>query len=220
MIRADPMLTMTTRRAVLGRATLLLGAAGGLLLASRLPAAAQAQGSQADIAFVRSVAGQITSILNAPGSLADKRAKILPLIDQNVDVNGIGRFCLGRYWRQATPEQQQQFLDLFHHVLLNSITDRLGEYKGVKVTVGTATPHGPDESAVSSIISRPGQPPTNVDWVIHDVNGQPKVADMIGEGVSLSITQRGDYSSYLQRNGNSIDRLLAAMRRQLSARAS
>ena len=204
------MLTPMTRRNVL----VLLGAGCAAVLTARFtPAMAQ---ESRDTAFVRQLSEKMIAIINGPGSMAEKRQQILPLIDQNVDVDGIARFCLGRYWRTATPEQQQKFLALFHHVLLNSITGKLGEYQGVHISTGASTPRGNGLTAVSTVIDRPGQPQANVQWVIAQVAGAPKVADVIGEGVSLSITQRGDYSSYLQRNGNNIDALLKAMERQAS----
>jgi phospholipid transport system substrate-binding protein len=207
------MLTLMTRR----RALALLGAGCATILTQRFPPAfAQHSGA---VAFVRQLSEKIIAVINGPGSLAEKRERILPLIDQNVDVDGIGRFCLGRFWRMATPQQQQKFLKLFHRVLLNSITDKLGEYKGVRVSTGASTPRGSGQTAVATVIERPGQPQTNVQWVIGQVGGTPKVQDVIGEGVSLSLTQRQDYSSYLQRNNNNIDALLAAMQRQ-AARAS
>ena len=206
------MRTVVTRREALA----LLGAGGIALLTARfsaIPAHAQGGG---DEAFVRQFSQKLIAVLNGSGTLAQKRTEILPLIDQNVDVDGIARFCMGRYWRMATPAQQQKFTELFHRVLLKSITDKLGEYEGVSVVLGATTPRGNGLSAVSTTINRPGQPATNVDWVIDHIGGAPKVSDVIGEGVSLSITQRGDYSSYLQRNGNNIQALLDAMQRQAS----
>ena len=204
------MLTLMTRR----KALALLGAGCAAVLASRFsPVLAQEGG---DTAFVRRLSEKLIAIINGPAPLAEKRQQILPLVDDNVDVDGIARFCLGRYWHQATPEQQQKFVALFHHVLLNSIAGKLGDYQGVRIATGASTPRGNGLTAVSTTIDRPGQPQTNVQWVIGHTTGSPKVADIIGEGVSLSITQRGDYSSYLQRNGNSIDALLKAMERQAS----
>ncbi len=214
MIGVDAMPTLLTRR----KAMALLGAGCAVLLTARFSPVLGQEGG--DTAFVRGLSEKLIAILNGPGSLADKRKQTLPLVDEYVDVDGIARFCLGRYWRMATPEQQQKFVSLFHQVLLNSISGKLGEYRGVRITTGSSTPRGNGLTAVSTVIDRPGQPQTNVQWVISHVAGVPKVADIIGEGVSLSITQRGDYSSYVQRNGNNIDALLRAMERQAAAHAS
>ena len=207
MIGAETMLTPMTRRRLAG-----LLAAGVAVLASPTSGAVAAESVSSG--FVRQLSEKLIAIINSPSSLAEKRQQILPLIDENVDVNGIGRFCLGRYWRMATPDQQQRFLQLFHRVLLNAITGKLGEYQGVRFDIGASAPRGPGQTMVSTTIYRPGQPQTNVQWVIAQVAGTPRVIDVIGEGVSLSITQRGDYSSYLQRNGNNIGVLLSAMQRQ------
>jgi phospholipid transport system substrate-binding protein len=40
------------------------------------------------------------------------------VIDASVDVDNTSQFCLGRFWRSATPDQQQQYMSLFHDLLL------------------------------------------------------------------------------------------------------
>ncbi len=187
------------------------------ILTARLSPATAQQGG--DAAFVRQLGDKLIGVINNSSPLAEKRRQILPLIDQYVDVSGIGRFALGRYWRLATPQQQQEFLKLFHRVLITSITDKLGDYKGVQMKVGSSEPHGPGRRLVNTIIDRPGQPPLNVQWVVAQVDGAPKISDVIGEGVSLGITERGDYTSYLQRNGNNVDALIDALKRQAARQA-
>ena len=183
-----------------------------------LVSSARAQSAAADTEFVRTLGTKLTSVVNGSGGAADKKAQVLPLLNQDVDVDGIGRFCLGRFWRTATPTQQTRYLTLFHQVLVNSITGHLGDYKGVSIAVGQATAED-GKSTVPTVITRPGQATANVQWVVSDASGSPKVVDVVAEGVSLSITQRNDYSSYLAHNGNNVDALLNALTRQV-ARAS
>jgi phospholipid transport system substrate-binding protein len=137
------------------------------------------------------------------------------IINEDVDVDGIGRFCLGRYWRLATPEQQKQYLPLFREVLVTNITSKLGEYKGVTFTVGRGKLQD-DEAVVSTTVVRPNNPPTAVDWIIANPSGKPKIIDVVAEGTSLRLTQRQDYASYLAHNNNNIDALIAAMKNQIS----
>ncbi len=137
------------------------------------------------------------------------------IVNTDVDVGGIGKFCLGRFWRQATPEQQKQYLALFHEVLVTNITSKLGEYKGVKFTMGRARPQG-DDAVVSTTVDRPNNAPTAVDWVISNPSSAPKIVDVIAEGTSLRLTQRQDYGSYLTHNSDNINALIAAMKHQVS----
>lgn len=191
----------------------LLAAAAPFGLVPVSPALAQSASN--DTAFVQSLSAKLVDVVNGPGSTAEKKTAVLPLLSQDVDVDSIARFCLGRFWRTATPAQQQQYLTLFHQVLVNTITGKLGDYKGVAIAVDPATQED-GASLVPTTITRPGQPTANVQWKVSDASGSPKVVDVIAEGVSLSLTQRSDYASYLAHNGNSVDALLAALSRQVS----
>ncbi len=194
-----------------------------LVLASSLTIAltcglARAQTSGA-AGFVRTLGGQLVAIVNAPGSPASKRGELQPVLDQNVAVDQIAVFCLGRFSRMATPAQLDEYKTLFHSVLLNSIVGNLGDYHGVRFTVGGAT-SAPDGTHVETTIYRPGEAPAPVEWVIADQGGSPKVIDVVAEGTSLRLTQRGDYTSYLTRHNGDFAALLAALRRQVARDAA
>jgi len=196
------------------RTLLVLTAASLLPAAGRLvqPAFAQAAGGAS--AFVKSIGERLVAVVNGPGSNREKREKLAQIVNSDVDVDGVARFCLGRFWRNASPEQQQSYTQLFHHVLVNNITAKVGEYQGVRFTMGRTQKRDENE-VVSTIVERPNSPPINVEWIISNASGAPKVVDVIAEGTSLRLTQRSDYASYLSHNNNSIDALINAMRQQV-----
>jgi phospholipid transport system substrate-binding protein len=195
------------------RRPFLTFAAASALLAASAPA--RAQGAEKATAFMRSLGDQLVAVVNGPGSPASKRAAMTRIIESYVDVDGIGKFCLGRYWRTATPEQQKQYIKLFHEVLVTNITSKLGEYQGVTYTMGRSRMQDED-AVVSTTVTRPNNPPTAVDWIIANPALDPKVTDVVAEGTSLRLTQRQDYASYLAHNNNSVDALISAMRNQVS----
>jgi phospholipid transport system substrate-binding protein len=197
------------------RTLLVLTAASLLPAAGRLvrPALAQSAGRASE--FVKSIGDRLVGVVNGPGSSRDKREKLTQIVDSGVDVDGVARFCLGRFWRNASPEQQKRYTELFHQVLVNNITSKIGEYQGVRFTMGRAQQRD-DNDVVSTVVERPNNPPTNVDWIISNASGSPKIVDVVAEGTSLRLTQRSDYASYLSRNNNSIDALINAMRQQVA----
>jgi phospholipid transport system substrate-binding protein len=69
---------------------------------------------------------------------------------------------------------------------------------------------------VATVVERPNNPPTNVDWIISKPTSDPKIIDVVAEGTSLRLTQRQDYASYLSRNNNNIEALINAMRQQVA----
>ena len=153
---------------------------------------------------------QLVAVINGPGSTQDKRRMLTQIIDSAVDVDGVAQFCLGRFWRQTSP-QQQRIVILFHQVLVLNIMAKLGEYQGVKFTVGRSHRQGEDE-IVSSVAERPNNPSINVDWEISDPDNNPKIIDVIAAGTSFRLTQRSDYASYLAHN--SVDALINALQQQ------
>ena len=201
---------MLTRRTQLMRA----GFAVGIAFCLAGFHAARAQGSDA-IAFVRQTGAELVNVVNSGAPEAAKRQQLQQIVDRTVDVESIARFALGRFWRAASPQQQQEYVHLFHEVLLNSITNKIGEYRGVQFTVGRSVPQE-GSIAVQTTIVRPNSPPTEVQWLIANAGGSPKIEDVVAEGTSLRITQRSDYVSYLQRNGDNVQALINALRQQLA----
>jgi phospholipid transport system substrate-binding protein len=165
-------------------------------------------------AFVKATGDKLVAVVNGPGSSQQKRQTLTQIIDGAVDVDGVAQFCLGRFWRQASPDQQKRYMTIFHQVLVTNITSKLGEYKGVTFTMGRTEPDG-DNAKVDTVVKRPNNPPTNVQWVISNPAGDPKIVDVVAEGTSLRLTQRSDYASYLSHNNYSIDALLSAMQQQV-----
>lgn len=201
---------MVKRRALAVLAGLLLGAAYTLAGTS----VGRAQPSD-PAAFVRQTGDALVHVVNGPSPDSVKRQELQQIVDRSVDVDSIARFALGPFWRAATPQQQQEYTRLFHGVLLNSITAKIGEYKGVQFTVGRILPQE-GSVAVQTVITRPNRPSTDVVWVIASVGGSPKIEDVVAEGTSLRVTQRSDYVSYLRHNGDSVQALINALRQQLA----
>ncbi len=198
-------MTMLTRRDF----CVLSGAAAALLA---MPSAVWAQNNSA-AAFIQTSANQLLTAMKSTGSAAARRQVLQPILDRCVDVDGIGRFCLGRFWRIATPAQQQDYLALFHRSLLNSVTARLGDYQDVTITVGRSAPMNGD-TLVDSTINAAGKPPAQVQWVVANISGAFKVVDVLAEGTSLRQTQRSDYTSFLDGHGGNVQALIDALKRQ------
>jgi phospholipid transport system substrate-binding protein len=165
--------------------------------------------------FVKTIGDKLVAVVNSSESDRDKRARLTQIIDGAVDVDGVARFCLGRFWREASSDQKQRYTKLFHQVLVTNITSKLGEYRGVHFTMGRAQQRDED-AVVSTVVNRPNNPPTNVDWIISNPTSDPKIIDVVAEGTSLRLTQRQDYASYLSHHNYSIDALINAMRQQVA----
>ncbi len=164
-------------------------------------------------AFMTKAVAELTSVVNGPGTMPEKAAGLQAIIERMVDVNSVGRFCLGRFWRTASPDQQKSYIEQFHRVLVSNITSKVGEYSGVDISI-QKTFTREDGIVVSSQVARPNNAPAKVDWLISTESGQPLIIDVIAEGTSLRLTQRNDYSAFLSRNNNDVGALIAALKQQ------
>lgn len=166
-------------------------------------------------AFVSKVADKgIGFLSNNELSQAQRKAAFKKLLKQNFDMRTIARFALGRYWRSASKAQQTEYLSLFEKMVINVYADRFGEYKGEKLNVKDARPEGKRDILVHSSVKGESGPEVKVDWRLRQKDGRYKVIDIIVEGVSMSLTQRSDFASVIQRGGGNIEVLLEHLRAQ------
>jgi phospholipid transport system substrate-binding protein len=186
-------------------------------LAAALPGASLAQ--QVDIArataFIQSTGEELVRAINSGAPVAQRREQVAAILRRAVDVEGVGRFILGRWWRTATPEQQQEYLQLFEQVLIHNLSARFGEYQGVRFSLGRSQARTEEDALINTVVERPNSPPFALDWRVADVAGQLRIVDVIAEGTSLRLTTRSEYSSVITRNGGNVSALLAAMRQQI-----
>ncbi len=192
----------------------MLASAGAISLYA-FPFPASAQGANDPTRFIEELGNKLVAIVNSPGSAQQKRAQMQPLIDEAVAIDEIATFVLGVYARTATPAQRQRFTQLFREVLLTTVVTSLGEFRGVTYTLTQTTTRN-NEAFVGTLLTRPNQRANNVQWVVSQSSGHPKIVDVIAEGTSLRLTRRADYASFLNSNGRNLDALINALQRQVS----
>ena len=163
--------------------------------------------------FVSDMGDQAIGFLSQRGlSQSQKEEQFRVLLQNKFDMATIGRFALGRNWRSASPAQQQEYLNLFENMIVKVYASRFNEYQGEGFEVITAKDTGKRDSLVSSYIVPNSGSKVKVDWRVREKNGSFKIIDVIIEGVSMSLTQRSDFASVIQRGGGNINVLLAHLR--------
>jgi len=135
------------------------------------------------------------------------------LLNDHFDVKIIGRFVLGRYWRQASEEERAEYLTLFEDLIVDTYVDRFAKYSGEALLVIKTEAIQDDDSIVFSSINRPsGGPPVSIAWRLRLRNGNYLIIDVMVEGVSMGQAQRSEFASVIRRNGGAVKGLLAKLR--------
>jgi phospholipid transport system substrate-binding protein len=147
---------------------------------------------------------------------AKRREGFGKLLTNNFDLKTIGRFVLGRHWRDATPAQQKEYQSLFEKMVVGVYTQRFSDYSGQQLAVLGSYPVGGSSKDVfvKSEIRQTDGPPLAVEWRIRDHAGKYKIIDAVVEGVSMSVTQRSDFDAVIAAGG--IDGLIADLKMRVA----
>ncbi len=167
--------------------------------------------------FINKLGTEALQVLSTKGvQSADGQAQFKQLLDDNFDVQGIGKFVLGRAWNTATPEQQADYQSLFKVLVEQIYTERFSGYAGETFKVLGEKPGNNDTDTIvnTQVVHTNGAPPVGVDWTVRREDGGLKIFDVVVEGVSMSVTQRSEFASVIQRNGGKIDALLQLLRQR------
>ncbi len=147
------------------------------------------------------------------------QGKILALVEARIlphfDFTRMTRLALGKYWRQATPEQQRTLEKEFRTLLVRSYTSAISpetysKYKGYSVAyLPLHMQPGDAEVTVRTRISRPDAQPIPVDYDLAKAQDGWKVYDVAVDGVSLVINYRNSFAVIVRDHG--IDGLIRVL---------
>ena len=137
------------------------------------------------------------------------------LFDENFDIDFLGRFALGRYWALATPSQRQEYMDLFKQYTVEIYSARLSELGTARFEVTGSWREGEQIVVASEILPRGGQR-MRVEWYLIERGGRYLITDVQVDSVSLKVTERDLFASWIQANGGQLDALFAVLRQQIA----
>jgi phospholipid transport system substrate-binding protein len=195
----------------------LLGLGLGLGAGAHAKQTVDANGSPT--AFIQAVGNNaLEAIKQSPSLKSGDMAAVNKIVNEYVlpyvDLVKTTRLSAGRYWRQATPQQQKNLVEAFKGTLIRTYS---GAFTHVdpnsKLTVhpyrGDAKA---DDLAVRSTLTQSNAPSINIDYRLEKTGEGWKIYDLNVEGIWLIQNYRNQFSSQISRNG--IDGLIKALNNQ------
>ncbi len=169
------------------------------------------------VAFMNQLWDRAVEVLNKKSDPALRQERFRQLFHADFDCSGIARFVLGRYWRDASEEEQKDFVKLFEEYVVFVYTARLSNFGGQDFKIRGSRSDGDGVMVSTDVFSPGGSSPLKIDWRLVSDNGTYKINDVIVEGVSMLVTQRSEFASIVQRNGGQVRGLLAMMREKTAS---
>ena len=163
--------------------------------------------------FVQSTVNRASQTLSKDISKEEKMLELQELAKDTVDIEGIGFYTLGKYRKEITSDQKNQYSILFESYFLKSFSSRLAEYSNPKINVTSKERKNENYTIVSSIlVATNDRPEVKIDWRIYTKNpDKPLIRDLIIEGLSLARTQKEEFGSIIKSNDNSISALFRSL---------
>jgi phospholipid transport system substrate-binding protein len=165
--------------------------------------------------LVKTTASEVMAIIKADKDIqGGNQKKIYALVDAKVlphfDFTRMTRLAVGRYWRDATPEQQQKLVKEFRDLLVRTYSISLSNYKNQTIDYKPLRMNpGDTDVTVKTTVLQPGGQPIPIDYqMIKTPNGW-KVYDITVEGVSLVVNYRSSFAQEIQQGG--MDKLIQTL---------
>lgn len=162
---------------------------------------------------VADVYGALVDIAVNGGGVAAQKEAFRAVLVTDIAYEEMARLSMGSVWRAMSEGQKSRFTDAFLTYIVETYASRFADFDGEELSVGDIIDANGDEVLIdSAVVTTNGSRDTiQVIWHLIEIDGEPKVLDVLIEGVSLRVTAGGDFAAILERNGDDIDGLIDQM---------
>lgn len=176
-----------------------------------LPAHAADEGPDT---LIKRVATEVLDTVKAdPTMQAGDLQKVMTLVDNkimpNVNFERMTASAVGRFWRQASPEQQKQLQTEFKTLLVRTYSGALSQVKDQSLSFRPLRAAPTDTEVVVRSEVRGRGDPVQLDYRLEKADSGWKIYDLNVMGVWLVETYRTQFAQEI--NANGIDGLIASL---------
>ncbi len=146
-------------------------------------------------------------------------AKILPY----VDFQRMTALAAGRFWREATPEQQKQLTNEFRSLLVYTYSGAISQVKDQKLDFKPmrADPSDTEVEVRSQVLQPRGGDPIQLNYRLEKTPSGWKIYDVNVLGAWLVETYKGNFAAEINKGGvDGLIRTLSEKNKRLAASAA
>ncbi len=193
----------------LNRRTFVAGVAAATTV-SVTPAFALS-GGQAEL-LVSSAVNDINKIIASGKSQSAMLRDFDRVFGRYADVNIIALTTLGAARRSASKAEIRAYTAAFRGYFTRKYGRRFNEFVGGEIAVKGSRKSKSNIEVLSTAKLR-GRSPFNVNWLVSDRSGSPKIFNIIIEGVNTLTSERAEIGAMLDRRGGSVAQLTADLKK-------
>ncbi|CAM5792355.1 MlaC/ttg2D family ABC transporter substrate-binding protein [Rhizobacter fulvus] len=177
-------------------------------------AVSQAQSGKSPDALIKEVSTDVLDSVRADKSIKQGDVtKVIALVDSkvmpHVDFQRMTASAVGRYWRQATPDQQKRLQDEFKILLVRTYSGALAQVQDQTVELKPMRSTPTDTEVVVKTEIKGRGDPVQLDYRLEQTPGGWKIYDVNVLGVWLVENYRNSFSQEISSGG--IDGLIGKL---------
>lgn len=146
-------------------------------------------------------------------------AKVLP----HIDFQRMTALAAGRFWRQATPEQQKQLTDEFRTLLVYTYSGAISQVKDQKLEFKPmrGDPSDTEVEVRTQVLQPRGGDPIQLNYRLEKLHNGWKIYDVNVLGAWLVETYKGNFASEINKGGiDGLIKTLSDKNKRLAASAA
>lgn len=184
-----------------------------LLFVCLLATSVRAQ--EAPDVLVKRVSEEVLDIVRKDKDIQNGHAKkVLELVDSKVlphfNFQHMTALAVGKDWRKANPQQQQQLMTEFKVLLVRTYSNALTSYRDQVVRYKPLKAGASDTDVlVRTEVVQPGSKPVQLDYSLEKMDAGWKVYDVTVAGISLVTNYRETFAQEVRTGG--IDGLIQSI---------
>ncbi|KLT21698.1 toluene tolerance, Ttg2 protein [Wolbachia endosymbiont of Armadillidium vulgare str. wVulC] len=143
-----------------------------------------------------------TSMKGNRKNLEHVHEKLREIIQNNVNLKGISRFVIGKYWKLATQREKENFLKEYEVYLTRLCAKILYKYINNSEMIIMSTKAVDNETClIGTRLSYGDEEFTNIDFKVTKSDSSFLINDVIMSGISIAINQRSQFSEKIDTHG-------------------
>jgi len=150
---------------------------------------------------LKSTIDQVINVVTDPkykGDSEARRAKLRSIINPRFDYIEMGKRSLARNWRDLSPQERKDFIDLFGQLLENSYANKIESYRDEKINYVDEIIKGKYAMVKTEIVRK--NDVIGVDYKLINTGNEWLVYDFIVEGVSMIRNYRSQFNKIIHKD--------------------
>lgn len=169
-------------------------------------------------AIIQSMGDALLATLHAGPDKATREARFGEMYRRNFDNAGLAAWAAGRAYTTASPEQRQEYRQLFDTYVIKAYAALLQQYKGERLRVDKSESDGRDIVVISNLVPPDPREPREIEmkWRLRLVGGRLMVIDVVIDKISLALTEKRAFADWLHERGGTLEGLMGKLREKIA----